>query len=144
MATTVTRSIEVPGNADEVFAYVADFSNTEEWDPGIVAARQTSPDPVQEGSTFELVARFMGRDLETTYRMTEYEPPHRVVLVGGTDNFESTDVITVTPADSGVTIDYKAVFELKGLLRFVEPLFRGSFNSLADKAVAGLKQTLSS
>ena len=85
----------------------------------------------------------MGRDLETTYRITEFEPPHRVVFVGGTNNFESTDVIRVTPADTGVTIDYKAVFELKGLLRFAEPLLRGTFNSLADKAVAGLKETMS-
>ena len=31
----IVRRIEVPTPPDDTFAYVADFSTTEEWDPGI-------------------------------------------------------------------------------------------------------------
>ncbi|HSF84170.1 MAG TPA: SRPBCC family protein [Acidimicrobiia bacterium] len=143
MATNIERTITVPGSADKVFAYVADFSNTAEWDPGIVSAERTGSGPVGEGSAFDLVARFKGRDLATTYRITEFDPPSRVVLVGGTNNFTSTDIITVTPATEGVQIGYRAIFELSGIMRLSEPFLKGTFNRLADDAVAGLKVVLS-
>lgn len=143
MATTLKRTIVVPGNADDVFAYIADFANAAEWDPGIVSSVRTDEGPLEAGSTFDLVARFMGRDLATTYRLTEYEPTHRVVFVGGTSNFTSTDDIRITPGDDGVTIDYNAEFVLAGVLRFAEPFLKGTFSKLADDAVAGLKRVLS-
>ncbi len=143
MATTIERRITVPGEIDDVFAYVADFSNTAEWDPGIVRAEKSSDGPIGLESMFDLVARFKGRDLKTTYRMTEYEPPHRVVLVGGTKNFTSTDIITMTPAGEGVEIGYRAIFELSGVTRLAEPFLRRTFHELADEAVAGLKAVLS-
>jgi carbon monoxide dehydrogenase subunit G len=143
MATNIERSITVSGSAQDVFAYVADFANTAEWDPGIVSAERVGSGPIGEGSAFDLVARFKGRDLETTYRITEYEAPSRVVLVGGTNNFTSTDIITVTPATDGVEIGYRAIFELSGIMRLAEPFLKGTFNRLADDAVAGLEEVLS-
>jgi hypothetical protein len=143
MAITVERIITVPGTSDQVMAYVADFSNTEEWDPGIVAASRTSDGPVIVGSTFHLVARFGGRDLDTRYRVTEHEPGERILLVGGTSNFTSTDVITATDVADGVRVVYRATFGLSGIMRFAEPFLKGSFNRLADDAVAGLKRVLS-
>ncbi len=143
MATTIERTINVPGTAEEVFAYVADFSNAAEWDPGIVSASPAPGGDLGVGAAFDLVARFKGRDLETTYRITEYEPPERVVLVGGTKNFTSTDVITVAPGDDGVQVGYQAIFELRGVMRIAEPFLTGTFNRLADDAMAGLQRVLS-
>jgi carbon monoxide dehydrogenase subunit G len=142
VATTLERTITVPGTVDDVFAYVADFANSAEWDPGIVSATRTDHGPLGVGATFDLVARFMGRDLATTYRIAEYEPPERLVVVGGTSNFTSTDEIVVRPIDEGVAVDYTAVFELDGLIRVAEPFLRRTFGTLADKAVAGLQRVL--
>jgi carbon monoxide dehydrogenase subunit G len=143
MATKLHRMITVPGAPDEVFAYIADFANAAEWDPGIVSAERTDHGPIGVGSGFELVARFAGRELTTSYLVTEYDEPNGIVFVGGTSNFTSTDTITVTQAVDGVQIGYDAVFELHGLLRFAEPLLKGRFAKLADDAVAGLKEVLS-
>lgn len=143
MATTLDRSIVVRGEVASAFAYVADFSNAAEWDPGIETARRTSPGPVGVGSTFELVAEFMGRKLVTTYEVIEHEPPQRVVVRGGTSRFTSTDTIVLEQQGDDVRIGYNAVFELKGILGLAEPLLRSTFSKLADKAVAGLKATLS-
>lgn len=143
MPTTLDRTIVVPGDIEKVFEYIADFSNTAEWDPGIVSARRTSPGPVAPGSTFELVAEFMGRQLPTTYEVVSMDPPHRIVVRGGTSRFTSTDTISLTETDDGLRIDYNAEFELKGVMRLAEPLLRGTFAKLADKAVAGLEQELS-
>jgi carbon monoxide dehydrogenase subunit G len=142
MATKLHRTITVPGTPEEVFAYIADFANAAEWDPGIVSSVRVGDGPVGVGSGFQLVARFAGRNLATSYELTEYDEPNCVVFVGGTSNFTSTDTITVTQAVDGVQIGYGAVFELHGLLRFAEPLLKGRFEKLADDAVAGLKRVL--
>lgn len=142
MATTLDRSIVVPGDIAATFDYIADFSNAAEWDPGIETARRTSPGPIAAGATFELIAEFMGRKVETNYELIEHEPPHRVVFRGGTSGFTSTDTITLAKSGEDVQIDYGAVFELRGPLRLAEPFLRSTFNKLADKAVAGLESTL--
>jgi carbon monoxide dehydrogenase subunit G len=143
MATTIDKSITVPGDPEAIFDYVADFSTTEEWDPGIESARKTSEGPVGLGSEFELTAVFMGRKLRTAYRIVDYDRPERVVVQGGTKQFTSTDTITVTPVDGGVQVGYRAVFELGGPLRLAEPFLRGTFHKLGDKAVGGLEAKLS-
>ena len=143
MATTLDRSIVVPGEMATVFDYIADFSNTAAWDPGIESARRTSPGPVGEGSTFELIADFMGRKLLTTYEVVEHQRPNRVVVRGGTSRFTSTDTIVLEAENGDVRIGYNAVFELKGVMSLAEPLLRSTFSKLADKAVAGLQATLS-
>ena len=143
MATTISKSITVPGAPEAVFDYVADFSTTQEWDPGIESARKTSDGPVGVGSEFELEAVFMGRKLRTTYRIVGYDRPKEVVIKGGTDRFTSTDTITVTPVDGRVQVGYRAVFELRGVFRLAEPFLRGTFEKLADKAVGGLEEKLS-
>lgn len=143
MATTLDRTITVPGEPAAVFDYVADFATTEEWDPGIESARKTSDGPVGLGSEFELAAVFMGRKLLTTYRIEGYDRPHHVVVVGGTGHFTSTDTLTITPVDEGVRIGYRAVFELSGLMRLAEPFLKRTFEKLADEAVGGLREKLS-
>jgi carbon monoxide dehydrogenase subunit G len=143
MATTLDRTITVPGDPEAVFDYVADFATTQEWDPGIDTSRKTSEGPVGLGSEFDVRASFMGRKLETKYRIVGYERPKEVVIKGGTSQFTSTDTIGVAAVGDGVRIDYRAVFELSGLLRLAEPFLKGTFAKLADKAVAGLEKTLS-
>lgn len=142
MSTTLRRTISVPGVAERVFGYIADFSNAAEWDPGVVEAHAVGAGPPRPGSEFELTVDFKGRKLVTSYEITELEAPHRVVFVGGTRVFRSTDEITVTPTDGRLRIDYVALFELFGVFSLAEPLLRRSFSRLADDAVAGLEETL--
>ena len=62
-----TASIETPRPLAETFAYLSDFSTTEEWDPGVVEARRIGDGPVGEGTEFRLVADFLGRKAALTY-----------------------------------------------------------------------------
>ncbi len=143
MSTTLTRTISVPGDQETVFDYIADFSNAAEWDPGVVAGKRHDDGSTGVGAKFDITVDFKGRKMETVYELTEYDRPNRVVFVGGTGSFQSTDEISVTPSTDGhLRIDYVAVFEMSGIISLAEPLLKGSFNRLADDAVAGLEKTL--
>jgi hypothetical protein len=125
-----------------VFTYLADFSNTEEWDPGVIAASRLSEGEIGLGSQFRLEARFMGRSNELTYRIVEYEPPRSVTLLGETDTVVSRDRITFEAVGSGTRITYDAELTLKGPLRLADPLLALAFKRVGDRALAGMTRIL--
>lgn len=138
----ITRTIEVPVSVDDAFDFVADFSTTETWDPGIVEGRRVDDGPIGIGSTFDVVADFGGQRLPLRYRITEYERPSRVVLVGEGSRFRGVDDIRFSPTAGGTRIDYLADLRLRGPARIAEPFMRGRFEQLSDDAVEGLSRTL--
>jgi len=143
MATRLERTITVPGQKADVFAYVADFSNAAEWDPGVDSSTRSEDGPLGVGDRYALVVTFGGRSLKTRYETTAYEPTDLVRFEGGTSRFKSIDTITFTEVDAGIEIGYVADFILSFPLNLAEPFLKGRFNALADEALQGLKRVLS-
>jgi carbon monoxide dehydrogenase subunit G len=141
MATYSTQ-IEAAGGQDEVFEYLATFSNAHEWDPGVVGGEALTPGPVAVGSMFRLRVRLAGRVVPFEYRILELDRPRRVVLQATHGHMTSTDTITVHGVSSGSQVRYVAVFQARGLLRLASPLIARFFSTMADRAAAGLRATL--
>ena len=136
-------TVNSPGSAAEVFEYLADFSSTAEWDPGVSEARRLNADPLRAGARFHVVADFLGRRVPLEYRTVEIDPPLRVVLRAETDTVVSEDTITVRALrGSGSEITYDARLGLRGALRFADPALGLVFRRIGDRAKAGLAATL--
>ena len=99
-----TASIETPRPLAETFAYLSDFSTTEQWDPGVVEAQRIGDAPVGHGTEFRLVANFLGRKAALTYRIVEFEPGKAVTLRGENATVVSLDRITFEPSDEGTRV----------------------------------------
>jgi carbon monoxide dehydrogenase subunit G len=137
------REIEVPGEPEVVFAYLADFEHTAEWDPGTTEARRVGDAPTAVGSRFEVIASFRGRQQRFEYVVTELEPGRRIALRGEGDKARSDDVIVVAGAGSGKTrVSYEADLRLKGARRLAEPFLRRTFTRMGDEALEGLRTRL--
>jgi carbon monoxide dehydrogenase subunit G len=142
--TKLHRTITVPTSVEEAFAYVADFSNLPEWDPGIVSAVRTEGTGSERGAAFRVEATFAGRTIPMTYRIVVSEPPDRVVLEGEGSTIVAVDDIRFRRKREHLTeIDYVADLNLKGVGRLIQPFLRGSFEKLADASLGGLEQRLS-
>ncbi|CAN5248284.1 SRPBCC family protein [soil metagenome] len=126
----------------EAFAYVADFSNSAEWDPGIPEARMITDRPVRQGSEFEVVALFRGKRQRFHYVVTAFEAERRIVLTGEGEKARSVDEIKFEPAGADTRIVYVADIRLRGIARVAEPLLAPIMNRMADDALAGLKTVL--
>lgn len=137
-------SIETPRPPAETFAYLSDFSTTEEWDPGVVEAQRLGDAPVGEGTEFRLVADFLGRKSALTYRIVAFEPGKAVTLRGENATVVSLDRITVEPSDGGSRVTYDADLTLKGPLRIADLLLGLAFDRVGDRALEGLRETLGS
>lgn len=141
-AVRYRREIDVASPADDTFAYLADFANTAEWDPGIVEARRQTPAPTAVGSRFEAIALFRGRRQRFEYVVTELEDGSRIALRGEGDKARSVDVISVAAGGSGTRVTYEADLRLKGVYRVAEPFLRSTFRQMGDDALDGLAARL--
>jgi carbon monoxide dehydrogenase subunit G len=137
-----TATLETQLPPAEAFAYLSDFSTTEEWDPGVVEAERLGDEPVGDGTEFRVVAEFLGRKSALTYRVVEFEPGRAVTLRGENATVVSLDRISVEPATSATRITYDADLSLKGPLRIADPLLGLAFNRVGDRALSGLRATL--
>ena len=126
----------------EAFAYMADFSHARSWDPSVNEARKVGEGPIGAGSTFDLVARFAGRDVPLRYEIIDYEPPGRVILEARRPGFVSRDTITIAPAASGSEIRDDAHLEFSGLRRLLDPAMQRIFDRVGAAAKAGMQAAL--
>jgi uncharacterized protein YndB with AHSA1/START domain len=140
----LVRSVIVDRPVEEVFAYLADFTTTTEWDPGTVRTTRESGDG-GVGTHYRNVSKFLGRTVELTYVVVDHEPPGLISLRAENDSLIAHDTITVRPASGGgAEITYRAVFTFKGLLRYVMPLAAPAFRKLGDEAAEGIRGAFSS
>jgi hypothetical protein len=139
----VEDHVPIRGSARDGFLYLADFTNLPAWDPGISRVSRVDSGPLRVGSRFEVVARFLGRDVPMGYEVVVYdEAAQRAELLGTSPGLRATDRITVSPRGAGAEVHWQADFELLGARRLVEPLMRPLFARLARKAMGGLAARL--
>lgn len=139
----ISKSVDVARPVEDVFAYLADFTNTAEWDPGVLRAEKTSAGEVGPASTFRLITDFKGREIPVDYEIASYDPPNRLVFVGDGKRFEGTDDIQLSPAgEDGTRVTWTADFKMKGLASMLEPFLRGTFEDISQHAMDGLADTL--
>ena len=139
---TVTRVFTVDKPADVVVGYLADFGNAVDWDPGTQSCERQDSGPVQVGSTWRNVSKFLGRQTVLVYRLEALQPRH-ITLVGSNKTATSTDDITVRDAHpSGSEITYRARIELRGLARLGEPIVNAAMRRVADATVAQIQRAI--
>lgn len=138
----VERTFAVSRPIEAVFDYLADFSRTEQWDPGTVECRRTSGDG-GVGTTYANTSEFMGRRTSLVYETLEHEPPTRLRFRGRNETATATDTMTFSPRGTGTEIHYRADFDFGRLLNLVAPLvLRRKLDRLADETVEQMTRTL--
>ena len=76
-----TTTIESSLSPDEAFAYMADFSHAQEWDPSVAEAKRVGD--VGPDAAFDLVVRFGGRKLPMRYETAAFDAAQRRVVLRG-------------------------------------------------------------
>ena len=138
----IDRTVETSAPTAQVFDFLADFTNTEEWDPGTVRTDRISGDG-GVGTAYANTSRFLGRNTDLTYVVEVYEPGKRVALRGENKTVVAHDTMTFVPtATGGTSVRYVAEFELKGMAKIVAPLLTPAFTRLGDSASEQMRATL--
>jgi hypothetical protein len=133
-----------PKAIEEVFAYMADFSNVSEWDPSAVEARAIhAKTGAKLGARYAVTSRFLGRDTQLIYDTVALERPDRVVLRGENESVVSLDEISFRKLpDGGTELTYDAFLQLKGARRLLDPVFGLAFKRLCERARDRMSEVL--
>lgn len=134
---TMQREVSSDVAPEVAFAYLADFTTTELWDPATIRTEQVSGDG-GVGTRYENTSRFAGRVSTIDYVVTALRPGHSIDLRGENASVIVCDTITVTAPRSGCLITYRVRFAFQGWLKWVEPLLRPAVTRLLDDGVREL------
>jgi uncharacterized protein YndB with AHSA1/START domain len=139
--TTIERTVTVDRPLAKVFAYLSDFTTTNEWDPGTVETVRVSGDG-GVGTAYRNTSKFAGRETELTYVVEEIVPDKVFALRGENKTVVAHDTMTFRETPSGTEVRYVAEFEFKGLAKLVAPLMGPFFKKLGDEAEQGMREAL--
>ncbi len=138
----VEHSVWINRSVEEVFAYVVDPKNYAEWAGPVVESRKTSEGPVGLGTTSSRVTQFLGRTMEATYEITEYEPNR---LYGDKTTSGPVPInarISFAPVDGGTKVNVQGEIEAGGFFKLAEPILARMSSRQLETDLQTLKDLL--
>ena len=138
----IEESIEIKRPVDKVFTYTTEAKNWPKWQSFIPEAEQTSPGPVNVGSTFKGVSRMMGRSMKWTAIATEYESNKKWSKNITCGSMEIGEHLAYNPIEGGTA--FTIVYDMKvgGFLKLLSPVIAGSVRKETKKSLGNLKSIL--
>lgn len=133
------QTVTLDRRIHDVFQYVGDFENVEQWDPGVSESKKVKPGPVDVGTVYSVVVKSGPLRIPMRYTVTEYAPPNKVVLEGKGKRITALDSITFEERPNGTEVTYTADLSFSGPLASAEPMMKGMLDRVGRKAVAGLE-----
>lgn len=130
----VEGSARIAAPPAEVFAYLADLDNLAEWQSGVLEARRLTDGEIGPGTKLEVTRELMSQRLTAPLTVTEYEPPHLLVIGSEVSNVRVVATLVLDEADGGSATDLAFAMEIRGsgFTSFMEPVIA----SAARKDVA--------
>jgi uncharacterized membrane protein len=124
--THIERAIHIERSPNEVFAVLTDLDRLPDWATVVIETREVSDRPLRAGCTFRQRIRVLGREIESEWRIADYDPPRTVGYeASAPDGGTLTMQQTVSPSDGGSEVKLLLDYELPG----------GVLGELLDRAV---------
>ncbi|MFC1932297.1 SRPBCC family protein [Chloroflexota bacterium] len=133
-------SVIIKRPVEEVFSFVNDPTNETLWSSGLVESSQISDGPIGVGTKMREVNRILGKRIENTYEITEYEPNRRYSCKSISGPFPWQGSFTFESVEGGTKVTMSSGFEVGSFFKLAEPLvirmakrqFQADFNNLKD------------
>jgi uncharacterized membrane protein len=126
-----------------VSAYACDPMNAPEWYANIKSVEWRSDPIVHVGSRIAFVAEFLGRRLQYTYEIVEFEPGKRFVMRTAEGPFPMETSYSFEETREGHTqMTLRNHGEPSGVSKLMTPMIAAAMRSANEKDLAKLKQIL--
>ncbi len=110
----ISHSIEIDRRPEEVFAYLDDHERHREWQDQIVSSSVETDGPVRVGTRVHETRKIGGREQDTSYEITEHEPPRRSSFRGVAGPVRPVGTVTIEPIGDGSQSRVSLEFNLVG------------------------------
>lgn len=139
--TEISRTFTVETAPPTVLAYLEDFANAEEWDPGTESCTRIDDGPLGVGSRWHNTSKIAGVSTELEYELVERDDEH-VTFEGRNETARTTDTITVRPHGTGSEITYVADIQLQGAAKLATPVVKLVFEKIGSDTEDDLVRVL--
>ena len=140
----ITHSIEIDRRPEDVFAYLDQPERHGEWQTQIVSAKVEAEGPVGVGTRVREIRKIGGREQDTSYEITEHEPPRKSSFRGTVGPVRPVGTVMVEPVGDGsksrVSLEFNLVRHGIGVL--IAPFARMQAKKEIPKTQEQLKATL--
>jgi uncharacterized membrane protein len=129
-----------------VWEYMANAEHNPEWLSNMQSAKWITDPPIRVGSRYEQVARFLGKEVRTTFEVTALEEGHLITITSlPGSSFPITITRQVDPiGDDQCRVTETAGGDSSGYYRLAEPLMRPLMGFKITRAYGQLKKMLES
>lgn len=136
-------TIDIDRPIEEVFRAITDVRTQSQWDPGMIEGRHEPDAPAQLGTRITEGRKFLGRVIETTSELVEFEANRKIVRKGEDNGpMGLTGILTFTQTDTGTHVDWTWLLELSGLLSLMTPIMARLLKKEGESTLSNLKQLL--
>jgi DNA-binding SARP family transcriptional activator/uncharacterized protein YndB with AHSA1/START domain len=138
----VTAGIEIDVPIDQVFCYVTDPHNLVHWHQGVSDVRDVSGPP-GVGQRFTWTIHFLGKRLEVTHEVTDFEPSTLYAWRAVHGPYRGVQHFQFEPTNNGIKVTVNiAVQDLHFLARLAEPLILRTARGHEQHCLETLKDLL--
>jgi uncharacterized membrane protein len=143
MSFDVSSEITIERPPGVVAAYVCDPENATIWHGNIRGAEWKSEPLVRVGSRVAFVAEFLGKRLDYTYELVEFEPGEKLVMRSVEGPFPMETSYTFEETRDGYTkVTLRNHGEPTGVSKVMTPMISTAMRAANDKDLAKLKTIL--
>jgi NAD(P)-dependent dehydrogenase (short-subunit alcohol dehydrogenase family) len=136
---TLDKTIKVTRKLAATFAYVAEFSRIEQWDPAVSKGIKLTSGLPGVGSRYEII---MKAGFTLYYEIIEFEPNKRLLMTVNSKLFSAEEEIIFNPLDAGTEVRYIANFNFSKPLALMSRLSPSLMNWVGNAALNGLHTAL--
>ncbi len=127
MTIALEDEVLVNRPADVVFAFMSDHENLPRWTVGVLRSRRTSEGGPALGATYSLRGKAPGGEVDATYRVTAWDPPHRFEGHCESKVFEFRETYTFEPRGEVTHVRLDVVMQPRGVFRILGVALRFAF-----------------
>ena len=143
MPVDVLTEIMIERPPGVVSAYACDPANAPHWYANIKSVEWKSEPVMHAGARLAFVAEFLGKRLEYTYEVVEFEPGERMVMRTAEGPFPMETVYTFAQTRDGHThMTLRNHGEPSGVSKLMAPMIATAMKSANAKDLAKLKEIL--
>ena len=136
----IVHSIEIDRRPEDVFAYLDELERHGEWQSEIVSTKVETEGPVGVGTRVREIRKVGGRERDTSYEITEHDPPRKSSFRGFVGAVRPVGTVTVEQVGDGSKARVSLEFDLvgQGIGKLIALLAR----TQARKSIAESQQQL--
>jgi uncharacterized membrane protein len=136
----IAHSIEIDRRPEDVFAYLDQIERHKEWQSQIVSTNVETEGPVRVGTRVRETRNVGGSERDTSYEITEHDPPRKSSFRGYVGPVRPVGTITVEPVGDGSKSRVSIEFDLVGF--GIGKLFAPLARMQARKTIADNQEQL--